>query len=61
MKAEDIKKLSLDDLKVQLAETKANYTKTKLAHKISPVENPIQIRELRRTVARLLTELANRK
>jgi large subunit ribosomal protein L29 len=29
----------------------------KLAHAISPIENPIQIRDMRKTIARLETEL----
>lgn len=61
MKNAEIKNLSAEDLKNQIAEAKANYTKLKLAHKISPVENPIQIRELRKTIARLYTELTNKQ
>ncbi len=61
MNKAEIKNLSVEDLKVQLAEAKANYTKLKLAHKISPVENPIQIKDLRRTIARLNTELTNKQ
>ena len=57
MKNADIKNLSAGDLQNKLAELKAEYTKLKLAHKISPVENPIQIRDLRKTIARLNTEL----
>ena len=57
MKKAGIKNLSAEDLKNQLTEAKANYTKLKLAHKISPVENPIQIKDLRKTIARLQTEL----
>ncbi len=61
MNKADIKNLSVEDLKVQLAEAKANYSKLKLAHKISPVENPIQIKDLRKTIARLNTELTNKQ
>ena len=57
MKNAEIKALSVGDLQNQLASLKADYTKLKLAHKISPVENPIQIRDLRKTIARLQTEL----
>ena len=57
MKQADIKNLSTEDLKIQLAEATSNYNKLKMAHKISPVENPIQVRDLRRTIARLNTEL----
>ena len=61
MKKADIKNLSAEDIKVQLADAKANYSKMKLAHRISPVENPIQIRDLRKTIARLNTELTNKQ
>lgn len=57
MKNADIKNLSAEDIQNKLAELKAEYNKTKLAHKISPIENPIQIKDLRRTIARLQTEL----
>jgi len=61
MKQAEIKNLSVEDLKVQLADAKASYTKMKLAHKISPIENPIQIKDLRKTIARLNTELTNKQ
>ena len=57
MKNAEIKNLSVGDIQIQLTALKADYNKMKLAHKISPVENPIQIRDLRRTIARLQTEL----
>ena len=57
MKKAEIKNLSVEDLKVQLTEAKASYSKMKLAHKISPIENPILIRDLRKNIARLNTEL----
>lgn len=61
MKKADIKNLSTGDIQNQLAEAKAQYSKLKLAHKISPIENPIQIRDLRKTIARLNTELTNKQ
>lgn len=61
MKKADIKNLSAGDIKNQLAALKADYTKLKLAHRISPIENPISIRDLRRTIARLETELTNKQ
>mgnify|MGYP006392067475 CR=1 FL=1 len=61
MKNAEIKNLSAGDLQAKLAEVKAEFTKLKLAHKISPVENPIQIRDLRKTIARLNTELTNKQ
>ncbi|MFC6269238.1 50S ribosomal protein L29 [Frigoriflavimonas asaccharolytica] len=58
MKNADIKNLSAGDLQNNLTSMQAEYTKLKLAHKISPLENPIQIKDLRRTIARLQTELS---
>ncbi|MCQ4036202.1 50S ribosomal protein L29 [Kaistella montana] len=57
MKKADIKNLSAGDIQNKLAEVKADFNKLKLAHAISPIENPIQIRDLRKTIARLETEL----
>ena len=57
MKKADIKNLSAGDIQNKLTEVKADYNKMKLAHAISPIENPIQIRDLRKTIARLETEL----
>lgn len=61
MKKADIKNLSAGDIQNKLAEVKAQYAKMKLAHKINPIENPIQIRDLRKTIARLNTELTNKQ
>ena len=57
MKKADIKNLSAGDILNKLAEVKADFNKMKLAHAISPIENPIQIRDMRKTIARLETEL----
>ncbi|BAP29113.1 50S ribosomal protein L29 [Chryseobacterium sp. StRB126] len=61
MKKADIKNLSAGDIQTQLTEAKAQYSKLKLAHAISPIENPIQIRDLRKAIARLNTELTNKQ
>ncbi|SHM57152.1 50S ribosomal protein L29 [Chryseobacterium polytrichastri] len=61
MKQAEIKNLSAEDIQAKLAEAKTEFTKMKLAHKISPLENPIQIKDLRRTIARLNTELTNKQ
>ena len=57
MNKADIKNLSVEDLQNQLKVVKADFNKMKLAHRISPIENPIQIRDLRKTIARLQTEI----
>ena len=61
MKQSEIKELSIEDLQEKLVQLKKNYTDLKMAHAISPLETPMQLRGLRRTVARLATELTNRE
>ena len=61
MKQSEIKKLSTAELQEKLGETKKSYTDLKMAHAISPLENPIQLRNVRRTVARMATDLTNRQ
>ena len=50
-----------NDLKARLEEDKQRMKKLQFAHTISPLENPMTIRGLRRDIARLITELKNRK
>ncbi len=45
------------DLRARLEEDKQRLKKLEFAHAISPLENPMTIRSLRRDVARLKTEL----
>jgi large subunit ribosomal protein L29 len=45
------------DLKARLEEDKQRLKKLTFAHTISPLENPMTIRGLRREIARLITEL----
>ena len=61
MKQSEIKNLSAAELLEKLNQTKKAYADLKMAHSISPIENPLQIRSVRRTVARLATELTKRE
>lgn len=45
------------DLKARLEEDKQRLKKLEFAHAISPLENPMSIRALRKDIARLQTEL----
>jgi len=49
------------DLKARLEEDKLRLKKLEFAHAISPLENPMTIRGLRRDIARLKTELQLKK
>ena len=61
MKQSEIKELSVAELEEKFGALKKNYTDLKMAHAISPLETPMQLRELRRTVARIATELTKRE
>jgi|TARA_R110000737_G_scaffold32098_1_gene50527 large subunit ribosomal protein L29 len=61
MKQEEINKLSDKDVQTNISNLSEKLMKTKLAHGVSPMENPIQIRGMRRTIARLKTELTKRE
>ena len=61
MKQEEIVQLSTEDLNDRIEESKEKMVKMLLSHKIAPMENPMQIRLLRKTIARLNTELIKRK
>ena len=60
MKQSEIINLSTADLQAQLNQLKKAYADLKTAHVISPIQNPLQIRTMRRTVARMVTELSKR-
>ena len=51
----------MEGLKEKLADFKKQHADLKLAHSVTPLENPLQIRKARRTVARLATELTKRE
>ncbi|MEP0986695.1 50S ribosomal protein L29 [Ekhidna sp.] len=57
MKNSELRGLSLDELKNKLAVEKESYAKLKFAHSITPIENPMKIRENRKLVARIQTEI----
>ena len=61
MKQSEVKELSTAELQEKIGEFKKGYSDLKMAHAISPLENPIELRNMRRTVARLSTELTNRE
>ncbi len=61
MKQSEIRELSIEGLKEKLTELKKQNADLKMAHFVTPLENPLQIRKVRRTVARLATELTKRE
>jgi large subunit ribosomal protein L29 len=57
MKNSDIKALNAAELKEKLAAEKEALRKVKFAHQVSAIENPMKIKETRRLIAKLNTEL----
>lgn len=61
MKYSDIQALSLEELKERLVAEKTNGQNLRFAHSISPLENPLKVKESRRTIAKINTELRRRE
>ncbi|OAB79599.1 50S ribosomal protein L29 [Cochleicola gelatinilyticus] len=61
MKQSEIKEASTAELQEKLAEARKAYSDFKMAHTISPLENPIQLRSQRKSIARIATELTKRE
>ncbi|GGD88239.1 50S ribosomal protein L29 [Planktosalinus lacus] len=61
MKQAEIQEASTTKLQEKLAESRKAYTDLQMAHTISPLENPIQLRMQRRSIARIQTELTKRE
>jgi len=61
MKQSQINEASTAELQENLAESKKLYSDLKMAHTISPLENPIQLRTQRRAISRIATELTKRE
>jgi large subunit ribosomal protein L29 len=61
MKSKEIIGLTTKELVERIDTEKFNLTKLKINHAVSPLENPQRIKELRRLVAKLKTELRKRE
>ena len=55
MKQTEISKLNLKDLEVKISELKKKLFDLRMSSYVSELENPIQIRNTRRIIARLKT------
>lgn len=61
MKMSEIKELTDQELAERIEDSSSMLTKLKLNHAISPLDNPNQIKNVRKDVARLLTEKSQRE
>jgi large subunit ribosomal protein L29 len=57
MKANDLRELSVDDLKAKLAELTEERFRLKFRSATESIENPMRFRHLRRDIARVRTML----
>jgi large subunit ribosomal protein L29 len=55
-----LKEMSENDLKAKIQEEELRLKKMEFAHAISPLENPMTIRGVRKDIARIKTELQKR-
>lgn len=61
MKAEEVKKLSAEELQERIVATSEELKKLKINHRISDLENPMILRAKRRDIAKLKTELRSKE
>ena len=61
MKTQVLTDMPLNELNDLLVTEKDKLVKMKMSHAVSPMENPMQIKFVKKTVARILTELSRRK
>ena len=57
MKIAEIREIATNELAERIEAEVANYNQMVLNHSISPLDNPAQIKKLRRTIARMKAEL----
>jgi len=61
MKTREIKELNNKEIQERMNAEIEHIDRLKLNHSISPLDNPLQIKEVRRTIARFATELRQRE
>lgn len=61
MKIAEIREIATNELAERIQTEVANYNQMVLNRSISPLENPAQIKKLRRTIARMKAELRQRE
>lgn len=57
---DDLRSLDEQTLTDRIGEEEVRLKKLKFSHAVNPVENPLSIRQLRRTIARMKTEQRRR-
>ena len=60
MKAQVLTDMPLNELHDLLVTERERLVKMKMSHAVSPMENPLQIKFTRKTIARVMTEISKR-
>lgn len=58
---QDLKDLSMEDIKEKLRTSEKEYVRLKFDHASKGLDSPIRIRKMRKDIARMKTELRNRE
>jgi large subunit ribosomal protein L29 len=61
MKAQVLTDMPENELHDLLVIERERLIKMKMSHAVSPMENPLQIKFTRKAIARVMTELSNRR
>ena len=61
MKSSELIELSVKELSERLDNERDYLLKLRLNHAISPLDNPMKIRETRQNIAKIITEINKRK
>jgi large subunit ribosomal protein L29 len=61
MRAEEIRELTMDDIKARVAELEEERFRLRFRSATEPLENPLRLRTIRRDIARLKTVLTEKE
>lgn len=61
MKYTDIRELTTKELNELVSEEKDKYTRMRISHSVNPLDNPMKLKQTKRTIAKLKTELRKRE
>jgi large subunit ribosomal protein L29 len=61
MKSLELRELTVKEILEQLENEKSFLVKQRLNHAVSPLDNPLKIKEARRNVARMMTILREKQ
>ena len=61
MKAQVLTEMPENELNDLLVTERDRLVKMKMSHAVSPMENPLQIKFTRKTIARVMTEISKRR